>query len=603
MSTNAALPILIGNRRYTADLRGFGWEPVPSVKSQQDQSREPDDGSLSASTIWKRNQSDFIQGAGQEYFDQEQESDRRRFRTSKGIDVWARRQLTLLPDTAEIGTGYASSSTGSSVVAAGWAYIASGSNIMRYDGTTVTNCTGESGTHKSMVVVGNHVYASGTAALRRTTVGGTAFTAFGTTTPDVLGTAGGRLVGADGALLYEILNDGTKTDIYTHFSSAGFNWTKIIGAPNGIYCFGDDSGRSIGYLLTVVDATGELAPPYPVIQMPSGEFIRDVLFFGGVLVLATNLGVRLATINGSGFLTAGPLITIGNVGCLCTDGRDVWFGWSNYDGTSTGLGRLRPERFNETLVPAYASDLMATDQGNVLTCGSLNGKRFFTVNSTSGSEARIYGTSNNKVASGTFRSGIVTYGTPELKAVHSIEGSWDALPAGASVSLDVAATKGGAAETGGVTNTTTSSKSERGELTTTLSTEEAEVIITLTRATSSTVAPILRRWTLRALITPFRTRRIILAIYLRTQIEHIVQGVSVGEDLNVLDEFEYLNGLMESRTPVTVTIGSRSEEMLVDSVRVGPDVQGVGVIGWTDDQGWVEGTWAVELVTLEPTTS
>jgi hypothetical protein len=599
VSTNAAFPILIGTRRYTADLRGFGWEPVPSVKAQQDQSREPDDGSLSASTIWKRTQSDFIQGAGQDYFDQEQESDRRRFRTSKGIDVWDRRQLTLLPDVDVVSTA-GTGSVAASISTGDYAYFSTGSNVLRWNGSAIANCTGESGTIASLAVVGGYVYAGGTGTLGRVAVGDTAFSSYGSTAPDVIGTAGGRLVGGEGALLYEILSGGAKTDIYTHFEGSGFEWKKIIGAPNGIYCFGDDSGRSIGYLLTVVDATGELAPPYPVLQMPDGVFVRDVLFFGGVLVLATNIGVQLATINGSGFLTAGPLIEIGDVKCLCTDGRDIWFGWSDFQSVS-GLGRLRPERFTDTLVPAYASDLMTTYSGTTLSCTSFQGKRMFIVDDSS--TMRLLEESDNKVSSGEFRSGVVTYGTPELKAVHSVEGSWDALPAGATVSLDVTATKGGSALPGGVTNSTTGSTSERGELTTTLSTEEAEVIITLNRATDATVAPVLRRWTLRALITPFRTKRVVLAVYLRTQVEHVVQGTSVGDDLDVLDEFEYLNGLMESRTPVSVTIGSRTEEMLVDSVRMGPDVQGVGAVGWTTEQDWLEGTWAVELVTLEPSTS
>jgi hypothetical protein len=599
MSTNTNLPVQIGTRRYAADLQGFGWGPTESLRQMQDTSREPNDGSFNSQGLWKRTQSDFIQGAGQNYLDQEDEADRRRFRKSKGVDVWDRRQVKLLPQMQQrdnLGTG----TTGDMIHAGDYFYAASGDSIARYDTSTTTPCTGEAGTIKQLEVVGGYVYASGTSTLRRVAVGSTAFSTFGSLTPDVIGTGGGRLVGGEGAELYEIDNAGAKVAIYTHFDSSGFEWKKIIGAPNGIYCFGDDSGRSLGFLLTVVDATGALASPYPVLQMPDGEFIRDVLFFGGVLVLATNLGFRLATINGSGFLTAGPLVEIGDVECLCTDGRDIWFGWTNYDATDTGLGRMRPERFTDTLVPAYSSDVMFGQQGNVRACISFEGKRYFLRDDGAG-DGFIYEPSSNLVPSGTLYSGIITYGSPEDMGFHSIEGAWDALPVGSSIQLQLADSIDGTPVAGGVNNNTTDSTNERGSLTNVLVSEQAEVVATLTRSSVDTsTGPTLRRWTIRAIPMPYRTLNITLAIMLQSQVEHYIGNQAQRHDFDPYEEFTYLNGLMENRTLVDVTIGDETRKMLIDYFGMGPDVQGVGARGWTRDQDWIEGTWTVRLLTVEP---
>ena len=597
MSTNENLPIQIGSRRYAADLQGFGWGPTESMRQMQDSSREPNDGSFGAAGLWKRTQSDFILGAGQKYLDQEDESDRRRFRKSRGIDVWNRRQVTLLPDTSTVDT-MGNGTTGDMVVVNGFLYAASGTGVVRFNGSTWANCTGLSGTINHLEVIGGHVYAAGTAGLRRVAVGALAFATFGSLTPDTIGTGGGRLVGADNALLYEILNNGTKVDIFTHFDSSGFTWNKIMGAPNGIYCFGRDSGRSVAYLLTVVDATGQLSAPYPVLNMPDGEFINDVLFFGGVLVLATNLGTRLAQINGSGFLTAGPLTEIGNVECLATDGFDVWFGWTNYDATHTGLGRMRPSRFTDTFVPAYASDLMAVDQGEVRAVASYLGKRYFVYNNSG--TGTVAGQSANKVASGVLHTGLVTYGSPEDMGHHSVEGAWDGLPAGGRVQIELVSVADGTPVGGGVNNNTTASTAQRGSFTDVFVGEQAEMVITLTRATAATAAPVLRRWTLRAIPMPYRTLNITLALMLQSQVEHVAGNQMQRHDFDPLAEFTYLNGLMEDRTLVDVVIGGVTRKMLVDYFGMGPDVQGVGARGWTRDQSWIEGTWTVRLLTVEP---
>ena len=601
MSTSTFLPVKVGARRYIVDLKGLVSRPLASQRQMQDFSREPTDATLDNQGLWKRGQDDWILGAGQQYMDHLEESDRRRFRYSKGIDVWDRRQLTLLNDTTDAVS--TSSSDGFMLNTGTYLYIGMGSAVWRHDGSSWTGCTGLSGTIQGIEHVGTSVFVCTSAGIYKSASLGTAFSSFGSETPDIIGTGGGRLVAGEGAEIYELDNTGTKTAIYTHFDT-GFQWRRIIVAPNGIYCFGDDAGKTVGYLLTVVDATGELAPPYPVLTMPNSEYVRDVLFYGGVLVLATSLGVRLANINGSGFLVVGPLIEIGDVECLSTDGRDIWFGWSDYDGaTDAGLGRIRPERFTDTFVPAYASDLMVGLAGRVMACANFKGKTYMCHRTGAGLGEVYWEDTANKVASGTFYSGSIVFGTPERKSFQSLEGSWDALPAGATVKIELLDGIGGTPQAGNVTNSTTSSTTEKAELTTALEGEEAEVKVTLSRATDTSVAPVLRRYTLRAMVSPYRSREVILPLIITEQAKHSFDGQEVIEDYDVMDEYEYLLGLMDARSLIDVTIGDRTERMMVDSIGIGPDVQEVGAIGWTKDQDWMNGTWALRLITVEPATA
>lgn len=598
---NYALPVKIGERSYPVDLSGFLRRPLASIRQMQDIGREPSDASFDNQGIWKRTQSDFILGMGQIALDQEDEADRRRFRTSYGIDSWTRGQLSCLPSIASVGIAYGSGSElGDMVVAGDYLWVASGEEVFTWDGTTIAG-RGASGAVQ-LAVVGGYVYATNRAGTNifRSPVDTPGFIAW--TSPfyaDVIGTKGGRLVAGAGASLYEMSKTAQATLIYTHFDSTNFKWQKIVGAPNGIYCFGDDASHSSAWMLTVVDATGSLAPPYPVLELPDGEFIQDVLFFGGVLVFATNLGVRLATIGGSGFLTAGPLIATGNCRCLTTDGSDVWFGYQD-ERERCGLGRLRPSRFTDTLVPAYNTDIALGVNSNyeTIACGIFQGKpAFLAVNHIISAKLFVVPNSSGNLAEGQLWSGRITYGTPELKGVHSIEATWEPLPAGCRVRLDVLDAEGNVL-TGGIDDSTTGSTGMRAALNSTYSGESVEVRITLTP--NGADSPVLLRWTLRAIPLPYRTEEVILPLMLgrSTSQEYYAQQVIVEQD--PVEEFNYLHGLMQSRAIVDVTIGDRTEKMMVDSFGVSPDVQSVGVSSWTPQSDWLEGVWAVRLLTVEP---
>jgi hypothetical protein len=221
--------------------------------------------------------------------------------------------------------------------------------------------------------------------------------------------------------------------------------------------------------------------------------------------------VRFCQPDTNGNLQIGPLIeTDSAVRCFEGQGRFVWFGWDNYDSTSTGLGRLNLTAFPETVdtgarVPAYASDLMVTGQGNVLSIATFNDLRVFAV-----SGIGVWAESDSKVASGTITSGRITYGLPDDKTAisldvrnASLEGSYTTA---VSLNGDVFVQNG--AETA-PNDSGTEFPVEN------MTGETFAVQLTLYRSESDpTTGPVIHRWTLKAtqgandganeyIITPF----------------------------------------------------------------------------------------------------
>jgi hypothetical protein len=588
------LPILLGTRRYQTDLRAYSRRPLASIRQQVDQGQEPGEQSFDNQGIWKRTQSDFILGAGQRYFDQEDEADRRRWRASKGIDPWNRRQLRLLKDTASVGT-LGNGDNGILLATSSHLFAASGTAVSKYTAAdAATAITNLAGTISDLTVWGDYVYICATGqTVRRVALSGSAATTdFGVTTPTKARVVLGRMVCTDDNVIYELDSSGAKVglaDIFAHPQST-FEFHTITAAPNGVYVVGDDNNNSVVYLLTVVDATGEFAAPYPVMETLQGEFIRDMVFYGGMMFLATSKGVRLATINGSGFLTFGPLISEpGDVRGLAVWDKYVWFTWTNYDATSTGIGRLGPQYFTEAMIPAYASDLMYTAQGPVYDVAVFNNRPYFIYdNGTSARVVREHAT--NYVASGEFLSGGITYGTPERKAVLAVEAAWDSLPAGTTVTGTVYDAIGGTGQQA-FTDDTDGSKGDSGSPATAIEAEELELKLTLA-TTTVTNTPVVRRWTLRSQPLPFRAEELAIPVNLNSRVDDA--GQEVGQD--PYEEFTYLHGLMTGRSRVAFEMGfsAESRTVVVDSIE---PLEG-RMTAWDTNRRWPEGWWLVRLITM-----
>jgi hypothetical protein len=148
-----------------------------------------------------------------------------------------------------------------------------------------------------------------------------------------------------------------------------------------------------------------VTPTGQVLTSIGRETVQSLKAYFAVLMIGTDKGLRAAAIGGqAGQLTLGSLIEMAlPPRCFETQSRFVFFGWDDYDGEHTGLGRADLSKFNND-VPAYASDLMATTQNAVTSIVTFNGLRLFTV-----SGHGIYGETTNKVTSGTISSGWLNY--------------------------------------------------------------------------------------------------------------------------------------------------------------------------------------------------
>ena len=128
----------------------------------------------------------------------------------------------------------------------------------------------------------------------------------------------------------------------------------------------------------------------------------------GFLLIGSNKGFRLAVQDTNGNLTLGALIETGStVRAFEGQGQYVWFTWEAYDSTSSGLGRMDLANLSDrnALVPAYASDLMATSQANVASVATFDDKRVFTVSGDG-----FYAQDTDLVAEGSLDSGLINYG-------------------------------------------------------------------------------------------------------------------------------------------------------------------------------------------------
>lgn len=619
----ATLPVSLNGTKYSIDVGEYRRQPVDSIRAAVDQALESGEQSLTQVGIWKRTGDDFVLGAGQTWFDRTEESSRRRFSTSKGIDPWTLGQLSLLQEVERKASGATDDTTARSTHATGQAVpgqwlIPIGLYLVWVRGNTISwatdpytnNATGAwtavtyaGGDIIAACTDGYQLYVSDGADVYAFSAGfGTAMAVISTENAALLAVCAGRLLAAHGRELFEISADGQKQTIHTH-QSVGWLWSAITAAPNGIYAAGYSLRRSEVYLIAVDEANGALGAPVPAATMPDGEDIRAMCYYGGVLVLAgssvstAGLGgmIRLAAIGGGGFLSYGPKITFANrVECLEPQGEYVWFEWHNYDATSTGLGRLSLSRFTADLVPAYASDILTLDsstvQGDVVAIATFQQRRFFVVSGV-GLFGERYG---YKVASGTYESGRICFGTPETKRFKSIEVRTDALNGGSEQVTVAWLTETGTTKAVG-THTGSGGRRYKADITDTPEEEWGQVKLTLTRgSTYPALSPVVQRWTLRAIPMPNRVEEIYLPIVLAPEVNHFPQAVG----LNVATEFLALKALMTSRSPVTLIMGAETCTVVVDGLFYGQTEAGKPQ-RWTPDQQWIEGIILVKLLTVD----
>lgn len=620
------LQVAFNDHAYMMDLSKYRRQTLPALRQPLDTSTEPGEQSLNVEGLWRRSQSDWTLGAGQKFFD-EDGSLRRRFWSSGGLDVWSKGELRLLNKPRLV--RQTSNSQLLVFGAGGWLYFADGTTLLLTSNPEASSPTwkaaniaaGESlGSRQinSTTTDGSYVYAAFAVAdpgesdtnvngIHRTKIGSTSSNHFSSFRADLVKYVNGRLVacGSPGVdslgnpekanQIVEVFSDGTFEEIFTHRSD-GFRWRTIAGSPNAVYLAGASGDRCEIYAMSL-DDFGAFSSPTIATQLPDGELVNHMTFYGGVMLLATTAGLRLGRLTGGGALVYGPVIEIdGGVNRVEAQGEFVWFTWTGFgadelvDGTSdfqTGLGRVNLARFTSTLVPAYASDLMVGTELAPITAKSCDvttfeERRYFAIANTG-----LYGESDEVGDTGWLRTGWIRYGTVEPKVVASLD--LRHAPLSGSIEASLHTEQSGQEVVG--ESKTVSSLGPESAFEAQLQVGEQVMVELNFRRGGVDAGPSLTWWTLRALPVPKRIDEIVVPLIIKTRVDsRMGEGQAIYYD--TLAEFNYLQSLVGTGEVVNYQEGTESYDVYVDRLQVEP-------AEWNDDRTFFESTVTLRLLVFD----
>lgn len=601
-------PVAIDSHPYLVDLtsdqnglRGqfFRCGSIPVLRTQADSSNTPSESSINRNDLWRASVESWRMGAGQTRYDRKT-SDGRRFRASKGINIWSASgaddgQFSLLNDTS-----LARSSANSNVravVVGTHVYIIDGQTLLfstnlTSGAPTFTTVTGTPAvTASSIATDGYNVYVCyGASGVYTTTRGAAAATQLVTSAINasaVIGYVKGRLMLGSANVLYNITSAAPAalpTALLTH-PNTDFTWVGFAEAPATLYAAGYSGSRSLVYRTAVVADGTSLSAPVVAGELPDGEIIRSIHGYLGFVVLGSDLGVRLADVDSAGNLTIGGLIpTTSPVMALSPSSRFVWFGMTNYDSASTGLGRMDLSVFTNPLTPAYASDLMATGQGLVRSIAQVSGAQVFCVDGLG-----VYVPSTNLVASGYLDTGLINYDLADLKVALYV--ALRTLPLAGSVQVSLSVDSGAFASLGTFDNAGAIAPGTQFSCNQALG-ENFELRLTLNRsATATTTGPTVTRATLRAQPVPARSFEWVLPLTIHERLDPY--GVQ-DETLSVITETDFLKNLLTTGRLVTLQIASQNYQVFVTEVEQLP-------FEMTADKSAYDSTVVVRM--LQPSTN
>jgi hypothetical protein len=363
-------------RRQTAEFR------VQRV----DQMRDPGEHTLGGSGYWTRSQSSWHYGEGvlfAEPMEGNENEVRFRYRDSYGIDVWTPGEISLIKKSTLVQafTGKCKIDTGAS--SAGVAFLVATDMAPRTSQTTAMYKITSSGTSTPLVNFssftnetilattsdGTFLYVATTAGMYDVQLSdGTTHKHYGydglTASQATLKYVKNRIIAAFG------FTDGTYSAYELTFKDHGgapvvqikpgmtvsqgdlingstlmpvlWQWAGITEGTNAIYLGGYAGDHSAIYKLQV-DNTGALGTIVTAATLPRGETVLSLYsYLGTFLMVGTNKGARIATLEQNGDMTYGPLVFHNENGVYDFEGRDsyIWAGNTNQVNTNSGTTRI-----------------------------------------------------------------------------------------------------------------------------------------------------------------------------------------------------------------------------------------------------------------------
>ena len=322
------------------------------------------------------------------------------------------------------------------------------------------------------------------------------------------------------------------------------------------------------------------------LELPTGEVVTAISGYLGFVLIGTNKGVRYCSTDADANLIAGKIIpTSGAVKKFASNDRFAYFTWTNYDGTSTGLGALDLSVFTSPNTPAFATDLMYTSTATVNSVVIFDDpvtpfatKKLFAVSGV----GIIAEDADNLVASGEVETGTWRWGIPDRKFIAKIDTRSTPLVGSISSYLKIDDGTYESAGTWSVADDTENSfdGSDSKAI-------EADFKFVLERA-SATTGPTFTRWMARAYAAPFRSQVFSIPIILHKSVT--VRGKEYYYDVD--EQQTFFDGLIESPRIITLQIGSFTHNVILEDI-VWEPMDSVG-------NGWAfEGTLVVTLRSVE----
>ena len=564
-------PVAIDGRPYMVDQKSgrFGRTYEQRVRDSTDDSTSPGESTINPGGLWRRGQDSWHLGAGQQYADTA-DAKAFQFYKSKGIDVWTKGQVSLLNDTK---LSLSNAATTAHMVVCGSNVYVSLNGDVKYSAnpyassptwTAVVDEAGgtaaPTGTVAAMATDGNKVYLAYPSDGIRQVIPSTdpaiiSNTKFVTGSDSfyMLGFAKNYMLGAHDHELHLIDASGGKSLVIEPDDTA-FRFVGVATGQNAVYAAGYSGEKSLIYKITIT-ALGALEKGVVALELPTGEIVSSISGYLGYILIGTNKGVRYCSTDAQANLIAGPIIpTSGPVRKFTSEDKYTYFTWSNYDGVSSGLGRLDLSTFVAPNQPAFATDLMYTSTNDVLSVVTKDSKRMFIVSGI----GVVAEDTSVLVASGEIESGTYRWGIPDRKFVAKVDTRATPLVGTITQYLNVDDT--------GYTQLNTWSSVGDTENTTNGTDDhaiEAAFKFKLTRdATVTSTGPTMTRWMSRAYVAPFRSQQFVVPILL-----HNTVRVRDKEYFYDVEEHQtFFDGLIEAPRIIVLQIGAFSHSVIVDDL-------------------------------------
>lgn len=546
--------VQLGDRWYVLDLESerFRFASIPALRPQQDTSDRPGEQTLTAEGLWRRVPSTWIGGAGQKWFDRN-DGDPTRFRRSRGIDPWEPWELSLLPDTALLtseASGWRSMAVG--VVAGNTRLAVAGGNGRLALFTTSGTKTEVSGLVGNVWVTstGGTIYASDNVGIY-TVTSATGVTSYSTTVtaPDLIFFGKNRLLALKSDDIHDVAAGGATSDVTSLDYMSGWRWTGATAGREAYFLCGYAGDKGRVFALTVLEDGTGLGFPTVALELPDGEIPLCVASYSNLLFIGTNLGIRMCQQEGVS-LQHGDLVgqdpdidTGPSVRCLEPQNHFVWYGWDDTFPDAAGLGRLDLRTTVSTLAPAFASDLMSHEAGDVTACITFGNRRWFTAGTG------LYRQTDDHVETGYLETGRVTFNVVDEKTPVFADVRHTPLQSGESVMVEVGSDTASYALAGVSDAVGTTKPLVKFALNGNRSVYN-DLRVTLNGTGEAT--PILTGVRLAAQVAPDRSFNVFLPLLLHDTVRYGEQDYT----MDITSELDYLLGLVASQRAIRYRQGS-----------------------------------------------